>query len=444
MSITYTKQTMRILIVTHHYPPLNKIASSRPYSWAKYWKQAGHEIYVLTTHKMEKDGPLDYTPPHNGVIAKEVLHWPYSALPDKNKRMACADAISSRQISKLKIVKFINVLSTIRIKLLPLKHIQKMWWIYPAIKHADRLYRSWKFNVVVSTYSPAACHIVASFIKKKTKAFWVADYRDLWTGNSMHSSSGIFFLFLKNFEKFFLKRADLVCTVSDPLRQKLQKLLNKPSIIIENGYDPEDYIHQRKPYFPGNKKIRIVYTGTVYPRKQDPTPLFSAINRLKVLCGTDAGKLSVLFYCPNSDYLDNLIEKFEIADTVSVCGFVDRCTSLQIQREADALLFLDWNDPSFKGVLTGKIFEYLYSNTPILSIGTEFHSSANDLIEESGTGFVLGRSVENIVNVLKKLIEGEELEYTPDNYCLERYHRGILAKKLLENFKDQSLDYTDQ
>ena len=42
---------MKILIVSTYFPPANSIASLRPYSWAKWWSRAGHDITVLTTEK---------------------------------------------------------------------------------------------------------------------------------------------------------------------------------------------------------------------------------------------------------------------------------------------------------------------------------------------------------------------------------------------------------
>lgn len=42
---------MRILIVSTFFPPENSIASFRPYSWAKWWSRAGHEVTVVSTKK---------------------------------------------------------------------------------------------------------------------------------------------------------------------------------------------------------------------------------------------------------------------------------------------------------------------------------------------------------------------------------------------------------
>ena len=50
---------MRILIVTHYFPPENAIASLRPYSWAKYWTAIGHQVTVLTTQEAVSEQNLN-------------------------------------------------------------------------------------------------------------------------------------------------------------------------------------------------------------------------------------------------------------------------------------------------------------------------------------------------------------------------------------------------
>ena len=62
---------MKILIITHYFPPLNSIASLRPYSWAKYWTKVGHDVTVLTTKKFPSDN-LTMEMPYNGFQTIEV------------------------------------------------------------------------------------------------------------------------------------------------------------------------------------------------------------------------------------------------------------------------------------------------------------------------------------------------------------------------------------
>ena len=52
---------MKILIIAKYFPPQNSIASLRPYSWAKWWSNLGHEVTVVSTKKIpwENDLKLD-------------------------------------------------------------------------------------------------------------------------------------------------------------------------------------------------------------------------------------------------------------------------------------------------------------------------------------------------------------------------------------------------
>jgi len=328
--------------------------------------------------------------------------------------------------------RLVSLISRLREATVPLKHFHKASWIIPAVRYAKALYDSWPYDIVVSTFDPAACHIIASILKRTQDVFWVADYRDLLTGNPFQTASPFYRSFEKKLERFFLAPAGLVTTVSDPLRERLTGLLGKPTLTIENGFDPEDAQGGGKRIFPEDGEIRLLYTGKIYPHRRDPSPLFAAVRALKNSGELDPKRLRIYFFCPKSDHLEEMIRHYEIVPFVQTADIIDRASSLQIQKEADALLFLDWNDPSSEGILSAKIFEYLFSGTPILSIGTDFATSSNTLIKESGTGVILGRSVEGIAEILRKLISGGRVPYAPSSAVIERYHRRELAMKLLD------------
>ena len=62
---------LRILIVAHAFPPMNSIASHRPYSWARFWRDEGHEIHVLTPAKHHFDGMMDLERDLRGIRVYE-------------------------------------------------------------------------------------------------------------------------------------------------------------------------------------------------------------------------------------------------------------------------------------------------------------------------------------------------------------------------------------
>jgi hypothetical protein len=433
---------MRILIITHYFPPLNKPGSSRPHAWARYWKEAGHEVHVLTTVKGRHDGNLNYFIPKSLRLKEnltEIGYWPYSAgliRQDQqtqyyNNKIDQSFAKEKRPLSKYHIF---NKISKIRQTITPIPSI-KTWWIKSAVKYATRLHNSWPYDVVVSTFSPVASHIIGSILKKKKKIFWVADYRDLMTGDTNFAPKWPLSSMLQMLERHFLSRADLITTVSDPLRDQLMDFLKKPVVTIEHGFDPAEVQSHNTSFFPRDNKMRLVHTGYIFPWKRDPSPLFSAINRLKSENSIVSDMLEVLFYGPKSEHLDKLIQQYEITDCICQGGQLGRQASFQVQREADALLFFEWNIPTVKGLLSSKIFEYIFSGKPILSIGASVSNSADEILRKSGTGIILNRSVEKIETALKQLLKDKSIAYKPDLNYIAGFHKRELSNKFISEIQ---------
>ncbi|MEL7354859.1 MAG: hypothetical protein AAFN38_25865 [Cyanobacteria bacterium J06560_5] len=427
---------MNILIVAHHFPPENAMASLRPYSWAKYWSALGHDVCVVTTQKESFDDPqtlllhrddfqtieIPYLPKKkdNGQSETDKLKAPTSQ-PTDNWVMQNIKLRSRRAREFLGLGALLSIRSL---------------WIMPAVKKISELHREKPFDFMVSTYGPPASHIVASIVKRNfDDLHWVADYRDLWNDDNLETRRWPFSAIEKRIEDVSVSRANLLSTVSEPLCEILRARLNKPVICVENGFDVSDLSARQDDFFPEDGKVRLVYTGKVHSGKRDPSPLLAAIQSLLEVGYVTAENLEVLFYSNDPGNLPELIHQFSVDSIVKLPGFVDRNTSLSIQCSADALIFLDWSDPSIDGILTGKIFEYMYAGRPILGIGSDETRSAGRLIHASGTGFCLGTSSDKIAQLIFTLVQGESLTYEPQSSVLNEFTRKGLSGKMLHNIQ---------
>ena len=102
-----------------------------------------------------------------------------------------------------------------------------------------------------------------------------------------------------------------------------------------------------RPHILNSDKKRIVYTGTIYAGKQDPSPLFAAIALLAKNGNLPPNRLSdfeVLFFGSPNDWLNSLIHKYKVEPWVKHMGNVSRDDVLSITKQSDMLLFLDWED----------------------------------------------------------------------------------------------------
>lgn len=429
---------MNILIIAHHFPPENAMASLRPYSWAKYWSRWGHKVIVLTTQKAGFDAPLTL---FSDSSSREFKVEEISYLRKKHQDKLGKSVIEQNYSPKKRIVDpIIQWSRKIRQSagtgaLLSVRSL----WIQPALKRAVQLHDEYSFDVVVSTYGPPAPHIVASLLKRRLPSLlWMADYRDLWNDYNDEIRKWPFSV-LENFiENYFVAKADMLTTVSDPLGEILAKRFSKPVFTIENGFDVDDIVKEEEcslvkgNLFNSGDKVTLVYTGKIYAGKRDPYPLLKAIHNLNAKGILNEHNFQALFFSDEIGPLPALIARLKIEHLVKVPGFVERPISLAIQRCADALIFLDWSDPNIDGILTGKLFEYLFSGTPILGIGSQENFAAGKLIKESGCGICLGQDVPKITTVLEQLIAKQALPYQPRPEVLQRYTREGLAQKMLQ------------
>lgn len=302
--------------------------------------------------------------------------------------------------------------------------------IDPWVRRAtNRLLREEPWDLVVSTAGPYACHLVADLLKKRGQAaFWVADYRDLWVDSELFPGLFPFTWIERRLERRLMGVADRMVTVSAPLAEKLARRYGGERVsVVENGFDPSDFkAIDPAPFFPNDGKLRMVYTGMIYEGRRDPSPLFAAIDQLRASPLLD--RFELLFAGNLVANLEELIEKYQVERWVKWVGFLSRPDALRMQRDAGALLFLEWQGG---GALTGKLFEYLFSGRPIWAIGIEESHVAGQLILEAEAGLILGADVDRIADSLERWLRGELPPLTPKREVVERYERGRLADTLL-------------
>lgn len=420
---------MKILIITHYFPPLNAVASHRPLGWAKHWAKRGHSITVLTTRKKASHGllteslsfdcsskitivPVKYPSP-SAVFRKYTTHAPIRIL---------LRAIKLFGLGVSKVTGFY--------------FNQPHLWVFPGCKVARLLHEKTPFDAVVSTFSPPASHIIAAYLKKRDpNLFWIADFRDLWYGNHYYGGFPPFDRIEKLVQGIVLKHADIMTTVSPPLQKTLSRTFpEKPVYVFPNGFEPEQVESAKKMEraFLANDKIRIAYTGRIYRGKQNISCFFEALNIIAARNPCVFQTLEAHFYGVKGKILAPFLRKYpSLRKTVFLHRPVAHLTALRIQMDADLLLFLDWNDPRHPGVLTGKLFEYIASGTPILFIGPSLETSAAKIIHETQTGFFANNAT-IAADIIENFMRKNFFSLHPRTDKINAYSKESINKNFLD------------
>lgn len=431
---------MNILIISHYFPPLNVVASYRIRAFARDFALAGCKVYVLTTKKKVQDGVLDLDGfSHPNLTVHEIdypklFFWKKDDAPNSTNtesgRIVAKNASAGRQFLR----SLINSLGFL------LDH--QYFWSKRAVKTGTEIIAAHSIDVILSSFSPMSSHVIAGKLKKNNpKIKWVADYRDLWTRNPAIPSKGFWNVIEGIVERRVIRKGDLLSTVSEPLKEELEVFFGqrKNVKVIYNGFEEtllDPVALNRNALRLITTPIVISYTGTIYAGRSNPYSLFMALHQLEKKGVIKKGDIVVNFYGSMIGNLADVVELADASDWVNIKGHLSHLEIRQVQQNSDLLLFLESGDSNAKGVLTGKLFEYMISGTPILAIGISKEGSAAAFIEESSTGVVLKDNVEEIVTFLSTLLEEKCIRYfKPNVHFITQFSREKQSLKLLEEMK---------
>ena len=407
---------MKILFITYFFPPFNTIGAVRTGKTAEKLLELGHDVRVISADDQNFHPNLKSKFPESKVYRTNWLDFdrPINLFTSKEKVEQQLSIGKKFSIKSLLIGFFQKTYNFFFNK--PDKHIG--WYPY-AVKKSKSIHEEFKPDVIFSSATPYTSHLIAKIIKANYKTPWVAELRDLWADNHYMKPSRI-----NNYlEKTTLSKADAIVTVSDPLVERLKEKYEMPVYKIQNAFDKSDYEHLRKSV--DNNKLKILYTGNLYAGKRDPSPLFDAIQESPKL----RDNVKIDFYGNKSPFLDELIKKYSLEKIVEYKGLVSRDEIINLQKQADILLLLTWNNPLEKGVLTGKLFEYIGSAKPILSIGA-IHDSASNLIEKYNFGLASNSPSE----IESFILDLNSFKYSSENRSL--FERTSQVKKLISIFEN--------
>ena len=315
-------------------------------------------------------------------------------------------------------------------------------WKKPAVRVGRKLLEKEKFDAIISSSSPVTAHIIANQLKSKyeqssfgqrKKIPWIADFRDLWTQNHNYPYPWWRKIIERKLELKTLLLANVLITVAGSASEELGELhRGKETYTITNGFDPEKI---NNPPAELTSKFTITYTGQIYSGKHDPSKLFSALKDLISDKTINPDDIEVRFYGPKTGWIEKEIEEYGLISIVKQYGMVPREVSLKKQWESQILLKLNWEDSRFKGDYSGKIFEYLAAQRPILATGGFGNNVTEKLLNGTKAG-IYAPTVEDIRKALKEFYlehkQNGKVSYRGRWKEIKRYSYREMAKKFTD------------
>lgn len=258
------------------------------------------------------------------------------------------------------------------------------YWKKPATEVASEIIENEKIDAIMSTSSPITSHLIAHDLKEKYGIPWVADLRDLWNLNPYINHNIIRRQFEKRLEMKTFENVDVLTTTTELAKQTLQRIHPSKKIVpVVSGFDPIDFESVKQTEH--SEKLTLIYAGSLYNGKRDPSILFDAINQLINENRIEKDKIIIDFYGDETNLLE-LSQKYNIQDNVNIHGRITQNEVLQHQMNSDVLLLISWMNESEKMFIPGKIYDCIGCKKPVLSIGYE-EGSLKELIEKTNIGY---------------------------------------------------------
>jgi glycosyltransferase involved in cell wall biosynthesis len=254
---------------------------------------------------------------------------------------------------------------------------------------------------------------------------WIADLRDPWTDiyyYDMFRPSLPARMLDRNLEKRVLSRADRIITVGQALASvfaaKAETVADKTEI-LPNGFDEEDFqgVASSVP-----ERFTITYVGTLSPAY----PVRGFIEAVKDI-RIDGKQVALQFVGTVPEEVRVL---FPAGDEGGAPRFISYCEhpeAIRHMMSSSLLLLIIPDHRSNRSILTGKIFEYLATEKPILYLGPEDGDAARLLALCGYQGIFGYDNVEGIREFILRVAEGKTVKRS--GHHLE-YSRRALAVKL--------------
>ena len=355
--------------MTMYFPPAGGGGVQRPLKLAQYLPALGIETHVLAPDdpKWVHRDP-DLRVPTQAWVHRARYFGPRARKPAEELR--AADGLDRA---------LVQAQVTARRLLLPDASVT---WNLTAIPAAIRIARREGIDAVITTSPPPSVHFVGAAVQKATGAKWIADLRDPIVANQHRrddtTAARARQKAVEQVARLVASQADAVTCVSEAIADEVRGLGARGVVrVISNGCDFDDFAGFE--YVPG-ERFRITHTGSFFGSR-DPKPFLQAFH--------DADLDAVVRFVGDFRSADReWAEALGLGDRLDLVDYLPRSDSLRLQRDSEALLLLvPEAGGRGRGVLSGKVFEYIAAGRPILAVVPP-DGAAADLILETGSGVV--------------------------------------------------------
>jgi len=398
------KPKKKVLIITYYWPPSGGSGVQRWVKFCKYLPEFDIEPIVLTvkngTYPLIDKTLLDEIAPDLKVFHAKALE-PYNIFGKfTGKSSAQVSTPSTAFTQDGSIIKKLGIWIRGNFFIPD----ARIGWTPFAFRKATEIIKDYNIDTIITTGPPNSTHLVGSKLKSNDPNInWIMDMRDPWSKifyNEELPRTNLASQIDLSLEKKCLKLADEVTLVSESMLPIQKKIYNRDYLIINNGFDHEEF--SKTSSSNKNKVLSIKYVGSM-TEAAIPYNLFEALESLDKKYRKT---LRIDLFGSINDRVVEIIKSHGLNDIVYFNGYLPHLESKKEMESADILLLVIPNTLDNELIITGKIFDYIGAQKPILCIGPK-HGDAAKLINELNLGSNFEYKEVDLLKIeIENLIEG--------------------------------------
>ncbi len=419
---------MKVIIITYYWPPAGGSGVQRWLYFVKYLHDFGIEPIVFTVANPNypiTDKDLANNIPENIEIIRQKIYEPNKFLGKNNKKIA-AGFLQKNPSKFQKIVQYIRANYFIP--------DARKFWIKPSVRKLKKYIKQHPVDWIITTGPPHSVHLIGKSLKEKTRTKWLADFRDPWTEiDYFHQLPLTKKSFKKHqiLEQTVLSKADLVTVVGNTMYEKYVSV-NPNCKVLTNGFDDEGIEE--------NITLDSLFTLThigMLNADRNPITFWKVIKEILEEHPEFDSHVKINLIGKVADEVKDSIRKYHIEKYISYTNYIPHNSVLKYQKKSQVLLLFINQVPNAKGIITGKIFEYLQAKRPVLALAP-IDGDLATIINKTNAGQVIAFNDEvTLKRVILDYFESylkNKLQVNSHNTSI--YHRKNLTSQLAELLKN--------
>ncbi|WP_312421003.1 glycosyl transferase family 1 [Epilithonimonas sp.] len=449
------ENSKKVLIVTYYWPPAGGPGVQRWLKFAKYLPDFDLEPIVYTPENPSYpliDKTLQEDVPRNIKIIRTNIWEPYQLAEKFSKSNK---KFKGGQFDVGKNQSFLSKLSIFIRGNFFIPDARK-FWVKPSITFLKKYLKENDIDVLVTTGPPHSLHLIGLGLKKEIpKLKWIADFRDPWTEISYYKHLKLTKFSDKkhrHLEKSVFETADVTLATSYTDAENFRKN-GANSYCITNGFDilepievvgfqnsqAGDFgvIEPTEKNNPISKQtFTMSYVG-VLEQLRNPENLWIALIELCNQYPDFADNFELKLVGRVDDKILNKIESSILKVNIKNLGYLSHQDSVAEMQRSDLLLITNFPNESSKGIIPGKLFEYLATGKKIISFGPK-GADVETILKKTNAGEHFDYSQTDKIKdyIFKLFLDWKSGKSILNTANINEFSRKELTKKLSEIIKN--------